>query len=362
MSNEQSNKIELGISKFRNDNGISCYINSILHILQQIPYFVDYIITESFIENLSSNIELKDLVVYELYRILKLSCTNDNINITPSSFKKLIAKKNFIWGEQNQQDSQEFLIFMISQMEEELGNPIQFIPGRTDFLNYENESITKNDIYNICGLERNHKSFSIIRELFIGSFSSNIICKYCKSHAPMFENFITLSLDIPLELKQKYYTLNECIKYTLRNEKFDADNKVNCDFCGIKNRSIKQLRLWKTPKILIIHFKRFKMNEYGQQVAKITNQISYPIKNLNLSKYFDLNSPFKNDVSYDLIGINVHEELMHKSVDVGHYTSVVKNRYDNKWYKFNDSQEPYHLKNTNLQNKNAYMLFYIKKN
>jgi ubiquitin C-terminal hydrolase len=352
--------IEIGISKFKNDNGISCYINSILHIIQQIPYFSDYIVLEGFLDDIrNKGVELSKLVVYELYRIIKLSYENDNINITPTTFKKLLAKKNPMWGEIAQQDSQEFLIFMITQLEEELGNKIDFIPGRKDFLNIENQKITSSDIYQICGLDRNKNEFSIIRELFIGSITSNIVCEYCNSHAPSFENFITLSLDIPLENNKEKYTLTECMNYTFKDEKFDKHNKANCDFCGIKNKSTRKTKLWKTPKILIIHLKRFKMNEYGQQVAKITNQIEYPINELNLNDYYDENSPFKNNCKYELIGVNIHEELLHKSLDVGHYVSAVKNRFDNKWYIFNDACEPKLIKQK--QFKNAYMLFYIKK-
>ena len=113
--------IELGISKFRNDNGVSCYINSILHILQQLPVFSDYVVTGKFLDDLKTK---NKTITYELYRIFKISHENDNINITPKSFKKLIAKKNSMWGEMQQQDSQEFLLFIISQLEEELGNNI----------------------------------------------------------------------------------------------------------------------------------------------------------------------------------------------------------------------------------------------
>ncbi len=352
--------IELGISKFRNDNGISCYVNSILHILQQLPYFSDYIVLNNFMEDLKNKgLDPNGTIVHELYKIMKLSYENDNINITPLSFKKTLAKKNSMWGEIEQQDSQEFLIFMITKLEEELGNNIDFIPGRTNFINNENEKISSSDIYKLCGLDRNKKDFSIIRELFNGSLTINYICEFCKSHSPTFENFMTLSLDIPLHMKKEIYTLNDCLEHTFKDEKFDKHNKVNCDFCGIKNKSTKKSKLWKTPKILIIHFKRFKMNQYGQQVAKITNEIEYPIKELNLSDYHHDSSPYKNDCTYDLIGINIHQELQHKSVDVGHYVSIVKNRFNKKWYLFNDSYEPELLKNK--QNKNAYMLFYIKR-
>jgi hypothetical protein len=187
-----------------------------------------------------------------------------------------------------------------------------------------------------------------------------IICNFCKTYTPTFENFITLSVDIPLKLAQ-IISLNDCLKYTFKNEIFDKDNQVNCDFCGIKNKSTKQNKIWKSPKILIIHFKRFKVNDYGYNASKITNQIIYPINDFDIKKYFDKYSPHKNNSKYDLIGINIHQEFSHKSIDIGHYISIVKNRYNNEWYLFNDSNEPIKVNLSELQNKNAYMLFYFRK-
>ena len=37
------NLCKYGVSRFVNSNGTSCYMISILHILQQIPLFIDYI-------------------------------------------------------------------------------------------------------------------------------------------------------------------------------------------------------------------------------------------------------------------------------------------------------------------------------
>ena len=99
--------IKIGISKYRNDNGISCYINSILHILQQLPIFSDYLVTGKFLDDLSIDIKndtskLNDLVIYELSRLFKFSHENDNSTITPITFKKLIGTKNFMWAELSQ--------------------------------------------------------------------------------------------------------------------------------------------------------------------------------------------------------------------------------------------------------------------
>jgi ubiquitin C-terminal hydrolase len=366
--------IKLGISKYRNNDGISCYVNSILHIMQQLPLFSDYLISGKFLNiiknKINNNINIKTFVIYELYRLFKLSYENDNINITPDTFKKLIGTKNEIWAELEQQDSQEFYIFLISQLEEDLGIDVEFIPN-INFSKIESDKLEsdklesdklESEIYKLLFLRKYYdnvkNNFSIIKELFIGSTSSNIICEFCKSCSPNFEDFITLSIDLPNTTKN--LSLNECLEYTLKDEQLDKNNKIYCEFCGLKNKSTKQIKLFKTPTILAIHLKRFKVNNYGIQTAKITNNITYPIENFNIEKFFDKDSPYKETSKYNLVGVNIHEELAYKSVDVGHYTSIVKNRYDNKWYLFNDSNEPKKLDIKKVQNKNAYMLFYFK--
>ena len=42
---------EIGISKFKNIGGVTCYMNSILAILQQIPILCDYIISDKYKDN-----------------------------------------------------------------------------------------------------------------------------------------------------------------------------------------------------------------------------------------------------------------------------------------------------------------------
>ena len=131
----------------------------------------------------------------------------------------------------------------------------------------------------------------------------------------------------------------------------------NCEMCGIKNKGYKQTLLWKTPKILVIHIKRFS----GSIPKKIINKINYPLYNLDMSKYFHIKSPFIKKSKYNLIGVNLHQEFNFLGTNSGHYTSLVKNRLDNNWYLFNDGSEPVHItKKEHIQNRNAYLLFYYR--
>ena len=160
----------------------------------------------------------------------------------------------------------------------------------------------------------------------------------------------------------KTFNIYECLDHMIKEEQLDDDNKMNCEMCGLRNRAYSQSLLWKTPKVLVLHIKRFLVNSYGITSQKITNNVEYPITNLDLEKYFDPTSPYKNSSKYDLIGINIHQAFGYGgNINSGHYTSIVKNIMNNNWYLYNDSNPlKMALTKEHLQNQNAYMLFYYR--
>jgi len=349
----------MGVSRYKNINGVTCYINSILHILQQLPIFVKYIYNFEFEQILSEKIlltdqELNSFVIYELYRIIKASLDHENLVITPTSFKNLIGKKNDMWDEHNHQDSQEFFNFLISQIKEEIGEKVTEIPG-SNMTNHNSVSEAIDNIIatNALTMYQSHE-YSILTELFDGLYKNTCSCACCKSTNIKFEPFLTLAVDI-----DNNTNLYDCLNQLCHDTQLDEDNKLTCGFCGLSNRAHKKTLLWKTPKILVIHLKRF-----GVGAGKITTKIDYPIKDLDLSDYIDSNSPYKLNSKYDLVGVNLHQALGGSlNINAGHYTSLVKNMNNYKWYLYNDSEQPeLQFKKENLQDKDAYLLFYYSHN
>ncbi len=382
---DEKEVLKFGVSKYKNIMGVTCYMNSILHILQQTPVFTEYISQAKFKDTIMKKIgkkliafeeptesqkeqELKEFVIFELFRLFKTSLENDDSSITPTSFKHLIGKKNDMWNEYNHQDSQEFLTFLISQLEEEAGMKCDFIPG----LNYKDitSTMTLDDsIHNIIATntwERfQSREYSPLKNIFDGLTQTNRRCMCCETKTVRYEPFVTLALSVPVKNKQdmlKSFDIYECLDHMTSEEQLDADNKMNCEMCGLRNRGHSKCLLWKTPKVLVLHIKRFLVNSFGIPTQKITNNVEYPITNLDLEKYFDPSSPFKSSSKYDLIGINLHQAFGHGgNINAGHYTSIVKNIMNNNWYLYNDSNQ---LKmaytKEHLQNSNAYMLFYYR--
>jgi ubiquitin C-terminal hydrolase len=353
-NNETHNKpLNIGISKYNNKDGVSCYMTSILHILQQIPDFVDFVMSKE----ISSKFSLKkDTIIFQLNRLFTVSYDNNNSTITPRSFKELIGSKNSMWSEHEHQDSQELLTFLISVLEEELGSEIENVP------NLDSQETIFNDLANKYILQTQKKDYSIIKELFIGIHNSTITCSECSSISPSFESFMVVPLCIQITPETKpddEYELYECLDYLGTDEILDINNMLLCDKCNKNNQSKKKMLFWKSPNILIFQINRFVTNKFGINIGKIINPVKYP-EELDIEKYFHEESPYKTNSKYKLLGINIHQEIGRCNINAGHYVSIVKNRSDNKWYLFNDSNMPKEKTKEEIQDKNAYLLFYVK--
>jgi ubiquitin carboxyl-terminal hydrolase 8 len=350
---------EIGVSKFSSINSVTCYMNSILAILQQTPIFIDYILTEEFKEKLLNKVEpdkLKASILYQFYNLMKISHSHNNVNIIPTSLRKAITQKNEMWGMNLHQDSQEFLTFLLNEIEEEISEKVIFIGGR--YHNTINNPVSTNMIQIMAQItwnKFNEKEYSIIKNLFGGLSSHTVTCQNCMNKSYNFDIFQILQLCI----SSKCLSLYDCMDELIKNEIIDEKNMILCSFCGHKNRSLKKTMLWKLPKILIIQFKRFKVNDYGIVSQKLSNMIEYPIE-LDLKNYIDINSPHINNKTYKLYGVNCHHSLGRiNTINFGHYTSIVLNQYDNEWYRFDDDSKLIKLNTDDIITKDAYMLFYI---
>ena len=364
--------IKLGVSKFNNINGVTCYMNSILAILQQLPVFSDYYLTLKFKDALSQNCEniydTLGTITYNFYKLIHISHMNDNMNITPKTFRKVISQKDFIWGEHQQQDSQEFLNFLIYNLEKEIQKTVEFIPGGN--FNTVNKNIKENveEILATSSLQKSiYKEYSPIKMLFLGQFQKTNECSICKNRSNNFETFESLSLSIPIKNRGddlvKEFTLNDCLNHYFKTEKLDKMNRLTCNFCYLKNQSNIHSKIWRTPKVLIIQIKRFLVNDFNIPTQKLINKINFPIENLDISDYVNDNSDFKHKSKYNLFAVNYHHSLGNSfSCSYGHYTSIVKNRLDNEWYRFDDNNLSKVNFEEDLIDRNAYLLFYYRTN
>jgi ubiquitin C-terminal hydrolase len=153
-----------------------------------------------------------------------------------------------------------------------------------------------------------------------------------------------------LSIGDNYKNLDNCFSSFVKSEKLGKDYNWRCDECNGNQESEKKLLLWKSPKILIIQLKRFDF----MSNKKIQDNIGYPLNNFDLNRYID--GYDKSESKYNLSGIIEHIG----SLDRGHYISHNLNS-NNNWYTYDDDQV-YECSLSDIKNKQAYILCYIKNN
>lgn len=149
----------------------------------------------------------------------------------------------------------------------------------------------------------------------------------------------------------KCVKLEDCLNEFEITEKLDKDNEWYCNKCKKHVRASMKLEIYKAPKILILHLKRFETSKVRfSQSTKIDIDVSLPIDH-----DFDMNNYIcdksKSNI-YELYAISNH----FGSTGGGHYTATAKNF--GKWYNFNDSTVS---STSNVGGGSAYILMFKRK-
>ena len=364
---------------FRLQNlGNTCFINSIIQLLVHTPIFREYILTGDFVDVLKEKAKdddeniykekFKDNIIYELTRLLVCGFKNPESNITPTSLKKTISTKlseNNMFSGTEQHDSHELLTFLLDKLIEETSVKSLMIGGRLPCSNVSKTNLS-NSLLQILGQKywNNYiksEGFSPLLSLFTGLEKLSTECDYCGHITNKFEPYKFLEVPIPVKLTDVSYsenfTLNDCLDEYIKKEKLDKKNMYKCNICGYKTQALKHSKLYKTPKILIIHLKRFMKNMYGVTSNKITNKVNFPINNLDIKPY--VSKSHTGSTKYNLFGVNKHFEL-NSYFGIGHYISMCKNEYDNKWYCYNDSSPVKEISCLQDLKNDAYLLMYYR--
>jgi ubiquitin C-terminal hydrolase len=267
--------------------GNTCYLNSGLQLLMNIPEFCQLILNN---KNISNELSI-------LAEFIILYHSDNNGSLKPKFIKKIVSKRNNIFSGFSQEDSQEFLIY---------------------FLDFIDNQIKENKINDLLGM----KIDKIIK------------CKalYCLKKSITKETRLFLILDI----QDNFNDLNDCYRNYKIREKLKEDNRYFCENCDKKRIAIKRIEVAKWPKNLIIVLKRFQQD--GYQLSKNDT-------------FLDIPNNWRHN--YKLKGGVIHSGRL----GGGHY--VYFGNYDNKWFLFDDSHIS-RIKSNQLNDykKRAYLLHY----
>jgi len=129
-----------------------------------------------------------------------------------------------------------------------------------------------------------------------------------------------------------------------------------CERCKKKDTSMKRTIIWEQPEVLVIQFKRFVYDLYGDRQA-VKDKVSFPLENMSLDFFTHGNSNGTRGV-YKLYGIVNH----FGSLEGGHYISFIYNEPIKQWLQYNDSTvtrvEEKEMEDFAKGSSQPYLLFY----
>lgn len=179
-----------------------------------------------------------------------------------------------------------------------------------------------------------------------------------------------------IDEEERNVSLDECFEALDVPEELEKGNEWYCSQCKEHKLATKQMYIYKTPDILILHFKRFKVRGIVRRQKNEAN-VDFPFE-LNMAKYientepinayipyvqsqglymapsYELQVPEKPSTVYELYAVSNH----YGSLGGGHYTAYAKN--GEKWYSFNDSSVS-QVEPSRVKGSGAYILFYRRK-
>ncbi|CAI8499225.1 unnamed protein product [Hanseniaspora opuntiae] len=189
-----------------NNLGNTCFMNSALQCLAHIPELVDYFVYGCHKEELNLNNPLgyngKIAVAFgDLIQDLYEKNT-DKRSIAPRNFKMTLGMCNQMFAGYSQQDSQEFLTFLLDGLHEDLNRIKEkpYVENPSSGLDFD-----VNDKEKLLALAKETwekyklRNDSIVLDLFVGLYQSTLKCPDCKNVSVTFDPFNDLSLPIPIE-------------------------------------------------------------------------------------------------------------------------------------------------------------------
>lgn len=201
---------------------------------------------------------------------------------------------------------------------------------------------------------------TFVHRIFGGYLRSQVKCTKCGYCSNTYDPFLDLALEVS---KKSITSVAAAFQEFTRKETLDVENKWQCSGCQKRVCATKQLTVFRPPLSLCVQMKRFTFGGFGfvglhskkcgGKGDKISKPIAFPAE-------MELPLSDSRACEYGLTGMVIH---VGGSADTGHYTAYVKEAREgsHQWYHVDDSFVEAVSEKTVLRERNAYLLFYCRK-
>ena len=227
--------------------GNTCYMNSALQCLSNTEDLTKYFIFESFKGEINngSSLSSKGFISKAYYDLIDTLWNENCTAIVPKHFRSVFCKKTRLFMNNEQQDSQEFLIALLDNLHEDLNR----ITNKK-YMELEEQKKGESDEeasqrwWNYYISREN----SIIVDLFHGQYKSTIKCLKCENTSISYDTYLSLGLPIPTQKNHfQFKLLTENLNFIDLNIKLNENIQIK----DIIKQSINFLNIKKYKEYLI---------------------------------------------------------------------------------------------------------------
>jgi ubiquitin carboxyl-terminal hydrolase 2/21 len=328
--------------------GNTCFMNSVLQCLTKTKPLMDYLLDNKHMNELNPDSITMGTMIQSFGEMMQSMWTDEpNSVYSPHKLKKYVSKLAPRFAGYQQQDAQEFLIYLLEGMHSDVNRAKPAKLGRLDPVRRSiGVRARANEFWRRHRLREN----SAIADIFVGQLKSTVQCKICRDSSTTFDPFWDLQLAIP-STDDGRVSLEQCLELFTQAETLDGDESVTCNRCKKRTPATKWFSVQRFPRVLVVQLKRFYQTASHQRY-KETSRVDFPLSNLDLSKYAA--STAYGSTNYNLFGISNHIGVL----TAGHYTAYCRHPVKGKWYEFDDSRVSEMSSSVGVVSNRAYLLFY----
>jgi len=184
--------------------GNTCYMNSALQCLRSVQELSMFFLSKKWTADINANnpIGHGGQIAKSYAGVLNGIYNSDgSTTFSPKGFKNMLGKANSLFSGYGQQDSQEFVSWLVDALHEDLNRvqnkPYSENPDSTDDTFRDPEAIKElGQIY-----RKNHaaRNDSVAMDLFSGFYKNTMVCPTCEKVSITFDPYSQLTLQLPIE-------------------------------------------------------------------------------------------------------------------------------------------------------------------